>query len=166
MYRGQAVDVAALARRLPVLLEPVVDVRDDVLAHVERLAVQSVGRRQNNAPALQGQEVVNVGARPVVNRLVVVACDIHIFHATADLLDDLPLQRGQVLRLVDDYDIQRRTVAVVHELLEHVVEVDQVGFRFVPRQVGFYAQRVAIRRAELTAHVHERATREARERQC
>ena len=122
------VDAAGLIARLPDLGLALADALDHGVGQVVNLRWHAVGLVQHLDLAGEAQEAGNVGSGPVVNGLVVVACKKAALGAQCQLLDQPPLQTGEVLGLVDDQGLEPwQTVRLQQNVLQKVSEVQQIA---------------------------------------
>jgi len=125
--RLDRLDGAALLARVEVLLLALVDVADLRVDDVEDLGGEPVGVREHHVLVDVGiEEEVGVGALPRVDDLVVVAGDEHLLHVRPPLLEDVVLQRRDVLELVDDQVVDVGDERALRDPFEHVGEADEV----------------------------------------
>ena len=103
---------------------------DLVCYSVHRLGY-TVGLRQHLYVVGACVKELNINACPTVDGLVVIASDPHVFRRRSNLLYHLPLQRCEVLGLVDEQIVQVGNISVLNVLLDHVNEIVLVQCAFV-----------------------------------
>ena len=132
---GVGVDLALVVPREPLLLEALADAANHAVGQPVDGSGHAPRLLQHHGLALKGEEAVDVGTGPQVQRLVRVARHVGPLACFDQQVHQLPLHAREVLRLVHDHHVQvRQQLWPVARVVEHVGEVDQaVRFLEVPQ---------------------------------
>ena len=126
---------APFLSRVVLLAISTVDAVGDTLRDLVHRAGDTIGLRQNFCSAGQVDELLYVGSSPSIDGLVVISRAIHALRLFVENVCDVPLERRQVLRLIEEGQLKMRAalVGVRNKLTQHIREVVHLEFFFVGR---------------------------------
>ena len=140
-------DLPAFFAGLVALREAAINSSHGVFCDFVDFGGDAIGLRKRLAASRQVDEMVNIRSGPAVDSLVVVACRVHPFGFGVEDVSDVPLERAEVLGLIQKDEIEFGTVSVglADELIEQVGEVVEPHPGFVISQaLGHVVDRVPV----------------------